>query len=217
MVAGSIRRKVEDAKPLSWEDIALKLEDVTEQRDQCLIALLYLSGRRINEILGVQKKDFKREKNRISFETFNEKDYQKTQRGDHTYKRYVNFAMFKNRKSPPFEGELYFRRIRPHWLTTTESGKALSRYVVERLGSLKETGYLFAPLQGHGEHIGYGMAYQIIKFYFPSAWPHLFRHERFTEAAKLYQKNPLDLHRFTFHKRLENTFKYIRDLEEEKI
>lgn len=201
MVAGNKRRKVEDSKPLTYEDIALTLLDIREPRNQCLIALLYLSGRRIGEVLHLQRKHFRVDANRISFETFNEKVYRSKRGGNYTIRR-------KNK---------FYERIRPHWRTDTLSGKALTIFVTNTLDSLDIEAYLFKPFRGKQKHIGYGMAYKIVRYYLPDAWPHLLRHERFTEASKIYKDNPVAMHRFTFHKRFESTLQYIRRLEEEKI
>lgn len=224
MVAGDKRRKVEDTKPTNYEEIALKCLDM-EPRDSGLVALLYLSGRRVNEVLPLQKKDFHVEEKRISFETFNEKVYRKNQQSDFTIKLTIDRQRAKrdanNKIICPiqyekYEDELYFQRIRPHWRTDTDSGKALTFFVTERLGSLAQEDYLFSKHKGQG-YIGYGMAYQIIRFHFPEIWPHLLRHERFTEVARVYRNDPVAMHRFTFHKRFESTLQYIRNQEEEKI
>ena len=201
MVAGSKRRQVDSVQPLTWTKIENQLTVIDDPRAQCLIALLYLSGRRINEVLHLQKKDFKVEPNRISFETFNEKVYRKKPTGD--------FQIPRNGR--------YYERIHPHWRTDTDSGESLTVFLIQTLDSLpKPTDYLFPRLKGVG-HIHCNMAYKIVRFYFPDAWPHLFRHERFTEVAKAYQQDPVAMHRFTFHKRFESTLQYIRNLEEEKI
>ncbi len=202
MVAGDKRRKVEDVKPLSFQDLEQVCISIHEDdpRAACLIALLYLSGRRICEVLELQKKSFKVEEKRISFETFNEKVYRKKPTG--------NFQI-------PI-GERFYERIRPHWRTDTESGKALTIFVANTLASLDQESYLFKSLRSK-EPIGYPMAYKIVRFNLPDAWPHLLRHERFTEVSKVYRSDPVAMHRFTFHKRFESTLQYIRNLEEEKI
>ena len=200
MVAGSKRRKIEDTKPLDLDHLETKLYDM-EPRDSCLVALLYLSGRRITEILGLKKKDFKIEDKRISFETFNEKVYRKKQTGAFTI----------------LIGDRYYERIRPHWRTDIGTGKRLTIFVAKRLGSLSELDHLFNAYKHSNHPIGYQMAYKIVRFNFPDTWPHLYRHERFTEVAKAYRSDPVAMHRFTFHKRFESTLQYIRDLEEEKI
>lgn len=200
MVAGDKRRKVEDTKPLTWETIAPRLWNISEPRDSRLIALLYLSGRRVTEILHLTKSDLRIDENRVSFETFNEKVYRRKPSGNYQIER---------------DGK-YYERIRPHWRTDTDSGKVLTPFVLDNLGSLADKGYLFYKLRGVG-HIHYQMAYRIVRFYFPEVWPHLLRHERFTEAARIYKSDPVAMHRFTFHKRFESTLGYIRELEEEKI
>lgn len=201
MVAGSKRRKIEDVQPINLEDVSLKLLDLSE-RDACLVALLYLSGRRITEILGLKKKDFKIENKRISFETFNEKVYRQKPSGQYQ-------VLMKGR---------YYEKIRPHWRMDVTYGKTLSVFITKRLGSLADNDYLFQHEQGRdAKHIKRGMAYKIVRFYFPDTWLHLFRHERFTEIAKVYRTDPVATHRYTFHKRFESTLQYIRAQEEEKI
>lgn len=202
MVAGDKRRKVEDTEQLSISELVESIERVEEPRDQALIALLYLSGRRIREILRLQKQDFHLEENRISFDTFNEKVYRSKRSGDFTIQR----------------GERFYQRIRPHWRTDTESGNALSKFVVATLGSLEDPeDYLFQKLRGKGPITDRSTAYKIIRRYLPNAWPHLLRHDRFTEVARIYKDDPVAMHRFTYHKRFESTLQYIRKLEEERI
>lgn len=201
MVGGYKRRKIEDVPPINLGDMEIKLHKLSE-RDACLIALLYLSGRRISEVLGLKKKDFHIELDRISFETFNEKVYKQKPSG--------NFVI-------PLH-DRYYERIRPHWRTNITHGKTLSTFVMNRLLSLADNDYLFQRERcNKAKPIKRGMAYKIMRFYFPDAWLHLLRHERFTEVARIYKDDPVAMHRFTFHKRFESTLQYIRNLEEEKI
>jgi hypothetical protein len=46
-------------------------------------------------------------------------------------------------------------------------------------------------------------------------WLHALRHLSFTELAKLYKDNPLAMHKITFHRRFDNTIKYIHLIEAE--
>jgi len=199
MVKGDIRRKVEDVKPKTWMDIENICIMISNDRDACLIALLYLSGRRIGEVLHLQKQDFKIEPNRISFETFNEKTFRK--------KRVGNYAIMRK--------GVFYEKINPHWRTDTESGKALTIFVLNRLGYLSQKDYVFQKLVGTG-HIEYGMGYRIVRFYAPDMWPHLFRHERFTEVFKIYKDDLLKAHDWTFHKRFDSNIPYIRSVEKEE-
>lgn len=200
MVAGSKRRRVEEAEPITYQNLSLTCEKIEHPRDSCLIALLYLSARRISEILHLQKKDFKVEDNRISFETFNEKVYRKKPMG--------NYRIYRN--------NWYYEVIRPHWRTDTLSGKSLSKYVLQRLGSVAEKNYVFKSIRGEG-YIGRSMAYKIVKYYLPNAWPHLLRHYRITEIVNAYKDDPVATHLHTFHKRFESTLQYYQGLEEERI
>lgn len=226
MVAGDKRRKVEDTNPITIEYLYNVLVGIAEPRDSCLIALLYLSGRRVNEILHLQKQDFRIEANRVSFDTFNEKVYRAHPMKDFQIQRNVIFKkslrdaqhkIIYPKKYEYFPTTIYYQRIRPHWRIDTPSGLAFTQFVTERVGSLPEkTDFVFSRRKGKG-HIHYQMAYRIVRYYLPDMWPHLLRHERFTEVAKVYQDKPLETHRFTFHKRFESTLQYIRDLEEELI
>ena len=201
MVAGDKRRRVEDVERIDHKDLEKICERIDSERDACLISLLYLSARRINEVLPLRKQDFKVEEKRISFETFNEKVYRKKQTG--------NFTIHLN--------DRFYERIRPHWRTDSESGKTLTKHLLKRLGSLSEKDHLFKAYTHKDYPISRSMAYRIVRFYIPDAWPHLLRHERFTEIARVYKDDPVAMHRYTFHKRFESTLKYIRDLEEERI
>lgn len=213
MVAGSKRRRREEADPLPYPILAEKLKTI-DPRDSCLIAILYLSGRRINEVLHLTKKDLKIENNRISFETFNLKDYRKTAQGEYTIKRYVKRRKYKGRKSEAYEGLLYYRKIRPHFRTDSDSGERLTFFIMHRLGYLSEKDYLFKSYRAN-KPISYSRAYQIFRNHFPNAWLHILRHERFTEVFRVYKDDLLEAHRFTFHKRMESDLPYIRKLREE--
>jgi hypothetical protein len=112
----------------------------------------------------------------------------------------------------------FYERIRPHWRTDVTHAKTLSVFITKRLGSLSKEDYLFQRERcNKAKPIGRGMAYKIVRFYFPDTWLHLFRHERFTEIAKVYRDDPIATHRYTFHKRFESTLQYVRGVEKEKI
>lgn len=213
MVAGSKRRKIETIKPLTVTHLENKLKDMNN-RNACLIALLYLSGRRVNEVLHLKKSDFKIEDNRISFETFNLKDYRMKQTSDYTIKRYVKRRNFKGRKSKAYEGSLFYRRIRPHFRTDSESGSLLTIFILKRLGYLSQKDYVFKSFRGKNP-ISYNTVYKIFRKTFPNYWPHVLRHERFTLVFKIYHDDIMTAHRFTFHKRFESNLPYLRKLEEE--
>lgn len=218
MVKGDIRRKVEDTKPKTYEDIALKCLDMSA-RDSCLVALLYLSGRRIGEILHLQKQDFTITEDRVSFWTFNLKVFRRKPVGNYSIPIEGDFIAKdpKTKEITPYTTR-YYERINPHWKTTSEAGKSLSSFVLERVGSLiKKEDYLFQKERGkEPEPFGYGWAYQIIRYHFPDMWPHLLRHERFTEVFRIYKDDLMSAHEFTFHKRFESNKPYIRPLEIEK-
>lgn len=217
MVAGSKRRKIEDVKPLTVPHLVNKLKEMNT-RNACLIALLYLSGRRINEVLHLRKEDIKIENNRISFVTFNQKDYRSKQTSDYTIKRYVKRRNFKGRKSKAYEGFLFYRRIIPHFRTDSESGEQLTIFILNRYGYLTDKDYLFKSFRSD-KPISYNMAYKIFIKYFPNYWPHILRHERFTEIYRVYHDDIMKFHRDTFHKRFESSLVYVRklEIEDEKI
>lgn len=209
MVQGDKRRKVEDLKPLSAKEIRLKIETYrpvpyTIVRDSCLLALIYLSGRRISEVVELKKSDFTIEENRISFITFNAKVFRS--------KKVGNYKIFRNDK--------YYEEIYPHFLIDTETGKELSFFILRRLGFLSEKMYLFNNTRCKDDiPITVNMAYRIIRKYIPEIFPHYLRHLRFDYVAKLSRKDPLALHYFTFHKKFESTLNYIRPygIGEEKV
>jgi integrase len=216
MVAGSKRRKIEDTKPLDLNAVALKLYDMPP-RDSCLVALLYLSGRRIGEVLELKKKDFKVEHNRISFETFNEKVFRQKQTGAYTILREgLHYTVDPKTRERTEYNQAYYEKIRPHFRTDNPHGRMLSEFITNRLSSLSDNDFLFQKQRGEAKPIGYSMAYAIVRFYFPGIWPHLLRHERFTEIFRVYKDDLMGAHEFTFHKRFESNRPYIRPLEEEK-
>lgn len=167
----------------------------TNTRDQCLPALLYLSGRRIGEVLEVKKQDFIIIPNSIaSFKTFNEKVYLSKRLRKYKIKR----------------GKRFYEEITPTFSLESESGKALWPYIENHLKTLDDTHYLFHPYRPYDldRHIGYGMAYKIIVSLDPDIWPHWFRHQRFSQVAQVFKDDPLTMHRFTYHKRIESTLEY---------
>lgn len=226
MVPGSKRRKVEDIKPFNYEDIALKLLDVESERDRALIALLYLSGRRINELLLLRKKDFRIEEKRISFETFNEKAFRKSFQPPFTFEREIDRKkavrdldtkeILYPRRYEFYSDIVFNEMIRPHWRTDSRSGKALTEFILKRLESLSENDYLFQKQGKEPNPISRFMAYRIIRFYFPDLWLHIFRHERFTEIFKVYRDDIMTAHRQTFHRRMESDIPYLREIEKEE-
>ncbi len=125
---------------------------------------------------------------------------------------------FVGRKSEAYEGLLFYRRIRPHFRTDSISGERLTIFILNRLGYLSEKDYLFKSFRSN-KPISYSTAYKIFVKYFPDYWPHVLRHERFTEIFRVYRDDIMRAHRDTFHKRFESSLAYIRklEIEEEKI
>lgn len=192
MVGGYIRRKVEDYPVGTVEKLDEICSRTDNPRTRALIALLYLSGRRIGEVIGLRKLDFNIFHDRVSFKTFNEKVFRSRPVG--RYKIEVNGR--------------YYEEIQPYWLLNSESGKVLSHYVLDYLEQLDSGDFVFKKEKGEG-HIGRQMAYISVRRAAPELWLHLLRHWRFTHLARVYRDNPVAMHRRTFHKRFESTLEYI--------
>ncbi len=187
-------------------------------RDACLIALLYLSGRRINEVLPLTQKDISITNNKLAFTTINEKSYKKTKTGKFSIKRAVDFKDFPGRKSEPYHGVVYYERIRPRFSLTSVSGKLLGRFVTKYLETLQPEDYLFAPLRfSNRKYINHSRAYQILRALDDRLWLHALRHINFTRLADLYKEDPLQMHDITFHKQFKSTTKYIHRVKNEEL
>ncbi len=163
-------------------------------RDSCLVALLFLSGRRIGEVLELKLKDFIIRTEEISFTTFNEKTFRSYPTGKYLIQRGLKF----------------YEVINPTFPTVGPSGEALSPFILKHLESLTLEDYVFYHTDNKQQHIGRSMAYRILISLEPNIWLHWLRHERFTQLAKVYKDDPLPMHDFTFHKRFETTLGYIR-------
>jgi integrase len=200
---------------LEPEEVAQILTKAECNRDACLVSLLYLAGRRIQEILSLQRKDFSLSNpKRVVFSTFNEKSFKLYKQGKYNIpkngvyvtKRYNGFVI-------PYTTR-YYERIECEYSTQGVSGKLLNHFVVEYLATLKDDSYLFAPFKDYGrDYINQSRAYQIVRKMDDRLWLHSFRHINFTRMARVYQDNPLGMHTLTHHKRFESTIGYIRDVE----
>jgi integrase len=188
------------------------------ERDACLVALLYLSGRRISEVLALRKEDFTLTENRVSFETFNAKVFRRKKVGNYTIEVKGDFHELIKQGDTfitvPYDTRFY-ERINPHF-RITEDNKTLASFVLNRLGSLTAKDYLFQVQGKTPKPMSYGWAYQIVRGYFPDIWPHLLRHERFTQVFRIYHDDIMSAHKYTFHKRFESDEPYLRPLEIEK-
>jgi len=197
------RRKKSEIPRLDSEDILKIIEKAKRQRDKCLIALLFLSGRRIQEVLSLRKQDFNfNTPQMLSFTTFNEKSYRQKSTGEYNI---------------PMRGK-YYEQIEPKFSLEGPSGSRLSPFITAHLEQLDLTEYLFAPLRvrNNRTNINRFRAYQILRELDERLWLHALRHLRFTSLARVYRDNPVAMHSLTFHKQFESTLGYIRPLEVEE-
>lgn len=204
------RRSKSQIPQLSPSELRNILESKAERlRDSCLIALLYLSGRRIGEVLPLQKRDFNFNETRfLSFRTFNEKTYRSYPSSDYKLE-----SMMESIHGPQV---VYYEEINPKFSLHSPSGRELSPFILKHLESLSDQDYLFAPLRRNRKFINASRAYQIITAMEPRLWLHALRHLRFTAYGRAYRDNPMAMHDITFHKRFESTMEYIRPAEVEE-
>lgn len=198
-------RLIPPISPLELRNIILRLN---RPRDRCLIALLYLSGRRIGEILPLQKRDFDfSQSGFLSFRTFNEKTFRVNKTRDYRYER-VN----PNKANRVLHPIVYYQEIYPKFALDSPSGKALAEFVLDYLATLRDEDYLFAPERVFYDrkYINIHRAYQILREADERLWLHALRHLRFTAYGRAYRDDPLAMHPLTFHRRFESTLTYIR-------
>lgn len=193
-----LRRKI------TWIPTPLELEMIcskAEERTAFIISFLYLSGRRVSEVLELKRKDIYLEDNVLSFNTFNEKSWSKEQSG-----------VF----SIPLRG-LFYENIKIEFNLASESGKLFSPFITNYLKSLGEEDYIFPHLSTREEHITRSMVAKLLLKAHPDLWAHLLRHARFTYSALILRADPIALNAFTHHRRFANTMKYIHriDIEEQ--
>lgn len=197
------RRKPKDVRSFSarkLREICLSMKSI---RDRCLMAMLYLSGRRISEIIGLLRKDVEiTEDHHLKINTLNLKTYRSIKTGNYRILR----------------GSRYYEEIQIEFSLTSKTGKLLGEFITDHIEYLWEEGYIFQRSRGGRGHINRHRAYQIIAGSHPDLWPHLLRHQRFTDIAPVFKDDPLAMHQFTKHKRFETTMQYIRKAElEEKL
>lgn len=202
LVAGDKRRSVRNImiKPISYFNSLCARVD--NSRDACLVALLYLSGRRIGELPHLTLNDFEASPDFIVFKTFNEKVFRKKPIGDYKF----------------LHGGRYYEVIYPRFSLKSESGRMLGSYVLSHLETLEEGECLFYSFRNRDKtkHIGVNRMYKIVRELDPDVWLHWFRHQRFTMIARAFKDSPLAMHQFTKHKRFESTLKYIHLVELEE-
>ena len=205
---GHNRRPASEIPILEPVEIAKICERANTTRDECMIALLYLSGRRIGEILPLQKQSFNVSKPGftlaqnnyiVSFITKNEKSWRTKKTG--------NFSI------PVVKGDIvkYYEKIEPRFSMRGPSGKALGQYVLDYLTMLRNDDFLFRPerLSTH-DYITRQQAYKILRKIDDRLWLHAIRHMTFTRMADQYTDDPVEMHRLTFHRQFKSTLEYIQ-------
>jgi len=167
-------------------------------RDSCLGALLYLTGRRIGEVLPLRRGDFTYRGYSVSFRTFNEKSFRATRRSPFVIQR-------------PECPERFYEAIEPQYSAEGPSGVLLDHYVKGHLYGLKPGDYVFSPRASSSKpYISQPRAYQIIRGLDDRLWLHALRNINFTRLAEVYSDDPVSMHRLTFHKRFESTLIYVK-------
>lgn len=207
MVAGDKRRSAKNLEVKTLDYFVDICQRATTTRDACLPSMLFLSGRRISEVVGLQKKDITINQDFMTINTFNLKAFRST----------------PNKEFTLLMREKYYSLIAIDISRTTEAYQKLGVFIEAHLQSLKENEYVFERQRGTG-HIGSGMAYLIVRSLDPDVWPHWFRHQRFTQVynvTKNYATDPFDvvmaLHDFTKHRRIDTTMNYIKGLKLQEI
>lgn len=163
-------------------------------RDACLVALTFLSGRRIGELLELKRRDVQIYEDEISLVTFNEKSFREKPSGTYKLQR----------------GDRYYEEIRPAFPTVGPTGALLSPYVLKHLETLEPLDYVLHDLRNKSVHIGRRQALKIVVKLEPSIWLHWLRHERFSQVVQVYRDDLMSFHDFTLHKRLETSLGYVR-------
>lgn len=154
---GCMRQRREDV--LRRDEMDGMMEKAAGMRNgarlQCIMALLWLFGKRVSEVVPVRKED-----------VWTDERY--------FYGRFI--VRRKRRRQTPAVAERYLKKIRldhPY----------VQRHVLPYLSTLPEKGYIF-PSYSAGGHITPRRVEQMIKQINPNAWPHLFRHSLATLMAE---------------------------------
>jgi integrase len=209
------RRNTNNIPMLEPEEVVQILTKAECNRDACLVSLLYLTGRRVQEILSLQKKDFSLSNpNRVVFRTFNEKCFRLTKQGRFSIMKNGEFTKKAKNGLVVKYTQRFYEMIEPEYSPIGVSGKLLNHYVIDYLATLKDEDYLFAPFKDYGRaYINQSRAYQIVRKMDDRLWLHSFRHINFSRLAKIYKNNPIDMHFITFHHRFDSTMEYIHNVE----
>jgi integrase len=219
------RRPASDIVIMTPEEIAKICRRAKQPRDACLLALMYMSGRRIGELLPLQKKNFNVANPRfilsenkfvVSFTTFNEKSWRSKKQSTFSIERPVDNFYMKDEHKIRCYVIRWYEKIEPKFSTQGPSGLALWHFIDTYLNELGNEDYLFAP-DSHSERefINQPRAYNIIKGMDERLWLHATRHMCFTRMAELFKDDPKEMHVLTFHKRFESTLKYIKTVSAE--
>jgi integrase len=212
------RRPASDIVIMTPEEIAKICSRAKQPRDACLLALMYMSGRRIGELLPLQKRDFNftrpkfnlsENKFIVSFTTFNEKSWRSEKQSTFSIVRLVNNYVDKKRCYVI----RWYEKIEPKFSTQGPSGLVLWKFIRDYVGStaLQNENYIFAPeSHSEGEHINQPRAYNIIRGLDERLWLHATRHMCFTRMAEQFKDDPKEMHSLTFHRRFESTLIYIK-------
>lgn len=214
------RRSTSEIPILEPEEVGEILERAEHPRDACLVALLYLMGRRIGEVLPLRKADFTLSDPRvITVKTFNEKSFRRKRTSRFNVEKhddYIYVEKFSDgtKTRTPYTTR-YYEAIEPSYNRGGVSGAILSHYVEKHLEVLEDTDYLFPPhRRSPRDFINQPRAYQILRALDERLWLHALRHMDFTRMARLYKDDPVAMHRLTFHKQFESTLEYIHTEED---
>jgi integrase len=209
------RRSTSEIPILTPEELDQILQKAACSRDSCLVALLYLTGRRIGEVLPLRKQDFVTSNlDQVTFKTFNEKSYRQERRTPFTIEKNGIFHYREKDGSIKEYYTRYYEAIEPQYSTRGPSGLLLNHYVKAHLYKLKPEDFLFPPYRASSQyHIKQPRAYQILRSLDERLWLHALRHMDFTRMADVYREDPVAMHRLTFHRRFESTLNYIKNLE----
>jgi integrase len=188
-----LRRKVK------WIPTSQELENIcqgVEDRTAFIITFLYLSGRRVSEVLQLKRKDIYLSNNILSFNTFNEKSWSMIKSGPYTI-------------SLPSRPNLFYENIEVEFNLNSDIGKLFAPFILDHLKTLEPENYIISHLLTKQEHLSRSMISKLLLKAHPDLWPHLLRHTRFTHSAIILHDDPIALNSFTHHRRFANTLVYI--------
>lgn len=209
------RRSTAEIPILTPDEVVTILGGAECRRDSCLVALLYLTGRRIGEVAPLRKQDFIDAPETVTIRTFNEKSFRIKRKHPYTVEKHGDYSYKdKSTREEVHYDTRFYEAIEPSYSKVGPSGKALHTYVEKRLEELQPVDYLFPPYRrSQGDYIHQPRAYQIIRKLDERLWLHAMRHIDFTRMAEVYADDPVAMHRVTFHRRFESTLNYIKNRE----